>query len=62
MGCKCYVKKRSRFAAYCVECLLKRGICKRGKADHQYNVVPVVSFSSTTCLFSSLYMQRASMQ
>ena len=31
-----------RFAACCVECLLKRGICKRGKADQQFNVVPVV--------------------
>ena len=50
------------FAAYCVECLLKRGICKRGKADHQFNVVPIVSFASTTGLLSSLYWQRASEQ
>ena len=25
MGCKCAVKKQTRFPAYCVECLLKRG-------------------------------------
>ena len=44
------MKKQLRFAACCVECLLKRSICKRGKSDHQFNVVPVVSFASTTVL------------
>ena len=34
------MKRQLRFAAYCVECLLKRGIFKRGKADHQYNPPP----------------------
>ena len=42
--------------------VLKRRICKRGKADHQFNAVPVVSFASTTGLLLSLYMQQASEQ
>ena len=37
-------RRQLGFAAYCLECLFKRGIYKRGKADHQFNVVPVVFF------------------
>ena len=60
MGCKCAVKKQdSLFAAYCVECLLKHGICKKGKVDHLFNMVPIVSFSSTTGLMSLLYSYAA---
>ena len=33
-------RRQLGFAAYCVECLFKRGISKRGKADHQFNPRP----------------------